>query len=359
MKYTNKYIHYRRSSADDASNMSSKHRNTEEIKLVKRSRESLFGTVNLNETVFEEYKGEQQSPRISKMHSSIKFQEMMQSPIPCIMPKTVPELVTGDIGALNYINESQDDIIEEIDDSFIELKSKEKKSIHENSIELRFSENSFHNSEEEATPIIHPYLDSFEQLLQIEKEASSDKIWRLVVNKPETKVYQRKVIDSPICMIKAFCEVKYSAKTVYTAIWDTSIRTKWDAVFNEFRLIDTTPHYEVLYYMIKTPFGITKRDWLQRRIEIHDYPEPGTIILHFCSMEHPLMPPKKGVIRAETLISGYVIRPTSENTCTVMIVSQNDIKGLIPKVVVNSFATKAPADWVNSMNRGCKMVAGY
>lgn len=98
---------------------------------------------------------------------------------------------------------------------------------------------------------------------------------------------------------------------------------------------------------------------MQRRVEIHDYPENGTIILHFASMEHPDMPPKKNVIRAETLISGYVIRPTGENSCHVMIVSQNDIKGLIPKAIVNRVASKAPADWVNSMNKGCRIVAGY
>ena len=111
--------------------------------------------------------------------------------------------------------------------------------------------------------------------------------------------------------------------------------------------------------MIKTPFGITRRDWLQQRIEIHDYPEPGTIVLHFVSTEHPEMPPKKGIIRAETIISGYIIRPTTEKTCNVTIISQNDIKGLIPRALVNSIASKAPVDWVNNMNKGCKLVAGY
>lgn len=160
-------------------------------------------------------------------------------------------------------------------------------------------------------------------------------------------------------MIKAFCEVEYSLEIVYQAIWDTSIRTKWDTLFNEFRIVDSNPEYELLYYMIKTPFGITKRDWLQRRIQIRNYPEPDTLILHFISMENEKMPPRKGVIRAETLISGYIIRPKTPTSCTVTIISQNDIKGLIPKSIVNSLASKAPADWVNNMKKGCKLVAGY
>lgn len=160
-------------------------------------------------------------------------------------------------------------------------------------------------------------------------------------------------------MIKAFCDIEYSAETVYKAIWDTAIRTEWDKLFHEFRLIEVNPEYEVLYYMIKTPFGITRRDWLQRRIEIRNYPEPNTIILHFISIDHPKMPPKKGIIRAETVISGYIIRPMTQRTCKVTIISQNDIKGLIPTSLVNKVASKAPADWVTNMKKGCQMVAGY
>jgi len=206
---------------------------------------------------------------------------------------------------------------------------------------------------------IHKYQEDFDILLEIEKEENTDKMWRHVVNKPGTNVYQRKAGESPICMIKAFCEVDYSADTVFKAIWDTEIRKKWDTIFNDFRLIDSNPDYDVLYYMIKTPFGITKRDWVQRRIFIRNYPEPNTIMMHFISIDHPLMPPRKGVVRAETILSGYLIRPVTQRTCTVTIITQNDVKGLIPKSIVNSLASKAPAEWVNNMNKGCKLVAGY
>ncbi|CAG9332240.1 unnamed protein product [Blepharisma stoltei] len=206
---------------------------------------------------------------------------------------------------------------------------------------------------------IHKFQSDFDLLLEIEKEVNSDKIWRHVVDKPGTQCYQKKVSDSPICMIKAFCEVDYPAETVYKAIWDTTVRTEWDKLFHEFKIIDKTADYEVLYYMIKTPMGITRRDWLQRRIELRNYPEPNTIMLHFISMEHPMMPPRKGVIRAETLISGYIIRPMTQRSCKVTIITQNDVKGLIPTYLVNKFAAKAPADWCTNMRRGCKLIAGY
>mmetsp|Transcript_14001 Transcript_14001/g.14020 ORF Transcript_14001/g.14020 Transcript_14001/m.14020 type:complete len:96 (+) Transcript_14001:1769-2056(+) len=91
---------------------------------------------------------------------------------------------------------------------------------------------------------------------------------------------------------------------------------------------------------------------------IRDYPEPNMIILHFVSVDDPAMPPRKGVIRAETAISGYILRPKTARSCTVTIISQNDVKGLVPKSIVNSMASRAPLDWVKNMKRGCQMVAG-
>jgi hypothetical protein len=95
---------------------------------------------------------------------------------------------------------------------------------------------------------------------------------------------------------------------------------------------------------------------VQRRVFVRDYPEQNAIMMHFVSIEHPLMPPKRKVIRAETVVSGYVIRPTGLRTCDLTIISQNDIKGLIPKMIVNKFASKAPADWVNNLLKGCAFV---
>jgi hypothetical protein len=208
---------------------------------------------------------------------------------------------------------------------------------------------------EEVQIVVHKFQHCFDELLSIEKEPSCEKIWRQVVDKPDTKVYQKKLSNSPMCIIKAFCTVPYSGDIVFKAIWDTTIRTKWDQLFLQFEIIDKTPDYELLYYMIKTPIGLTRRDWLQRRIFIRDYPAPGDICMHFISVESPLKPPVPKVIRAETVISGYIIRPGPNDTCTVTIITQNDIKGLIPTSIVNRVASKAPADWVKNMMKGCKM----
>jgi hypothetical protein len=203
---------------------------------------------------------------------------------------------------------------------------------------------------------VHKYQECFDELLQLESEPTTDKEWKTIIESLETKIYQKKLPNSPLCVIKAFCIIPYPPEIIFTAIWDTEIRTHWDNLFQEFRVVSIQDDFELLYYMIKTPIGITKRDWLQKRILIRDYPGPGCICLYFISVEDDSMPPKPKVIRAETLISGYIIRPTIDNKSVITIITSNDIKGLIPSGIVNRVAAKAPLEWVKSLIKGCEYV---
>lgn len=58
-----------------------------------------------------------------------------------------------------------------------------------------------------------------------------------------------------------------------------------------------------------------------------DYPTPGTIMISFQSTTHPKVPPNKGVVRADTHIAGYIIKPTANGRDTeLFVISQVDVK---------------------------------
>ena len=80
--------------------------------------------------------------------------------------------------------------------------------------------------------------------------------------------------------------------------------------------------------------------------------------MHFKSVVHSKAPEKYKVVRAETVISGYYIRtnPGNSNQVLLSIISQTDIKGSIPKWLVNSVSQKAPKDWIANLIKGCIMV---
>lgn len=95
---------------------------------------------------------------------------------------------------------------------------------------------------------------------------------------------------------------------------------------------------------------------MQKRTFIRDFPEPGNITLYFVSEEHPMKPRRKGIVRALTLIAGQILRPLAGGRCSLTMISQNDIGGLVPTVLVNHGAARAPAKWVHRLNKGCRLV---
>ncbi len=72
--------------------------------------------------------------------------------------------------------------------------------------------------------------------------------------------------------------------------------------------------------------------------------------MHFKSTKHPKFPETSKVVRAETIISGYILEGVIDDTgaiaTKITIISQNDIKGVVPKSVINMIAGKGPKTWI-------------
>lgn len=82
---------------------------------------------------------------------------------------------------------------------------------------------------------------------------------------------------------------------------------------------------------MQSPFGVTNRDFVQKRVYRYDYPEKDVISIQFKSIEHALVPQKKNCIRAETFISGYVIStdPINKENTILQLVTQVDVKVIL------------------------------
>ena len=85
---------------------------------------------------------------------------------------------------------------------------------------------------------------------------------------------------------------------------------------------------------------VDSRDYLQKRIIANGYPDENTLMIVYKSVEHEECPPKKDFIRAETILSGFIIRDLGNGASQLTIISQTDIKGKIPKAVVNMITAK-------------------
>ena len=181
--------------------------------------------------------------------------------------------------------------------------------------------------------------------------------WSQVCKTDEVIVFKKKTEGSPMILVKAVATLRgIPAEIVFKAIYDTDIRQTWDKLFYRFEVVehDEEKLETVLYYIIKAPFGISNRDFLQRRRVMYNFPKKDVTTMHFKSIEHPDKPPVSGIIRAETILSGYIIEQIQDDppVSQLIVISQNDIKGLIPKYLVNLASGRAPKQWIANLIDG-------
>ena len=103
---------------------------------------------------------------------------------------------------------------------------------------------------------------------------------------------------------------------------------------------------------------VKNRDFVQRRKIWKNFPDENAVILHFKSIENNLCPVKSNFIRANTIISGYFIQTISTNPLRTRLsgITQTDVRGMIPKMIVNRVAQNAPKEWMKNLLNGCKIV---
>merc|ERR550525_1014173 len=123
--------------------------------------------------------------------------------------------------------------------------------------------------------------------------------------------------------------------------YDITQRMRWDKVFSKMALIgDGVDGSDILYSLLKVP-AVTDRDFLQwRRVRVQD---DGSILIVLRSAEHHGVPEDKRYIRAESHISGYILRQEWEDQTPVLkifLMSCADVKGMIPKWIISYMAPK-------------------
>ncbi|TNV82685.1 hypothetical protein FGO68_gene8647 [Halteria grandinella] len=207
------------------------------------------------------------------------------------------------------------------------------------------------------TPIVVD--QDFQDLLVVQAEDVSS--WDQAGSCQNVSVYKKMTEDSPIVLLKAYALIEgVTTDIVYEVITNQEVRRSWDKVLSNFEILQEDPGdgISVLYFMIKTPIGVSNRDFVQQRKVKKDFPQPGFITMHFKSVSHPKCPEKPHTVRGDTLISGYIIEPDVDSqgrpSTKLTIISQNDIKGVIPKAIVNMLSGKAPRQWVGNLVKGCE-----
>lgn len=182
-----------------------------------------------------------------------------------------------------------------------------------------------------------------------------------VIDEKNCQVFKRMVEGYPVILIKCLAKMPYNKDVIFEAISNLDIRKQWDSVFSELKVVNHEGENgaEILFMIIKSPvFFISNREFVQQRKMWKNFPSNKSHILHFISVENDECPPSKKNVRAETVISGYYMQDDPDNPghSILGVLSQTDLKGNIPHVLVNKFAPKSSKNWVKSLLKGCEIV---
>lgn len=124
-----------------------------------------------------------------------------------------------------------------------------------------------------------------------------------------------------------------AACTMYDVLHDSEYRKVWDGNMLDSRDIARLSHNaDVGYYAWRCPSPLKNRDV----VTLRSWKEmDGDYMIVNFSVKHSSYPPKRKLVRAVSIITGYFIRPTGPESCIFIYLSQADPKGSIPNFVVN------------------------
>ncbi|ETE63692.1 PCTP-like protein, partial [Ophiophagus hannah] len=111
-----------------------------------------------------------------------------------------------------------------------------------------------------------------------------------------------------------------SAETVFDVLHDTEYRKKWDLnVIETHEIARLSDNADVGYYSWKCPKPLKNRDVVTLRSwRVLD---KSYVILNF-SVKHQKYPPRKDLVRAVSLLAGYLVQPTGPSSCCLTYLAQ-------------------------------------
>jgi len=186
--------------------------------------------------------------------------------------------------------------------------------------------------------------------LLLQQASLSTAGWDVCVDRKEIKVCKVQSGERNVS-IRAWATVPdVHMNVAFKLFYDSQDRVSWDKVFNEFRVLEQTgAGSDIIYSLIRAP-GVTAREFVQfRRVRVQ---EDGSIVIVLRSADHAGAAPRKDAIRVESYIAGYILRQEYEcgkPVLKIFIMSCCDVKGMIPKWIINYMAPKKPAEWCDSL----------
>lgn len=191
------------------------------------------------------------------------------------------------------------------------------------------------NAPADEQPFIKKAKDAVQKLLDLANSPN----WTLVNSKPNN-VFSMDAEGGLKC-IKGEGFINYTPKEIAEYLKRENVQKDYDDQFAEGGTVQQlSMETSFVFNRFKGVFMVSGRDFCMLAIRLN-MPD-GRVIISSTSHEHEDCPPHKKYVRAELIRGGWILTPDKENPSRTFAqyISQSDLKGNIPKSIVNSVAEK-------------------
>lgn len=187
--------------------------------------------------------------------------------------------------------------------------------------------------------------------------------WVVNYSKKNLTVSTKAHTNSNIKLLKAVTSFQdVPAALVFDVVHDSEYRKKWDHDMLDMKEIcKVSVNNTVSYYAAKCPTPIKSRDvvFLSSWIAYPNMRDPVEYIMINKSVSHTTYPPRKDMVRAISINTGYLIKPTGPQSCQFIYLTQFDPRGSIPKWVVNKFAQIFTPKVISRIYKAARKYSGW
>ncbi|XP_045447621.1 START domain-containing protein 10 [Melitaea cinxia] len=195
----------------------------------------------------------------------------------------------------------------------------------------------------------------FETLKQL---LGSDDGWNLEYERDGVKVWAEDAAHGALRTVKVVAEFEdVEPDALYDVLHDPEYRSVWDT---HMLAAEDAGHInvnnDVGYYAMSCPAPLKNRDFVLQRSWL-DTGDEKMILNH--SVFHKDYPPRKGFVRALSLLTGFVVKRREGPGSWLGYVSRSDPRGALPAWLVNRVTAQLAPRLVNQLHAAARRYPGW